>query len=388
MENIEKLNTAVKISQSYIMLLLKDYLDESEISNKQNEFGYSQAIGGIAQKDKISINIKDVEYTNIENEVELNKLLGTIIHEYAHHIRQVDKKYGSMLEESFATIFSELCINNAKLKLNSNNKELFQNITSVNYQKYESQARALLYVLKQHNLDIKMIIEYITGDEEKFKQVCTQILGSNYLNYHNSISSKNNENSENALIELISQYIKNNGLSIADYWNGDKNQVSQNNMYFHGSPTLDKSIVKTGIEYFKPEEQQLYRSSEYSVQIANSNSNFVNEEKRNRILKHIKLNYDIKGKDFDEVYDIIIDLCSSYLQIKSKSDEESKIFIEEITKMIPNIDDFRNKFVSLRIKGQDKYIFNGLNPENITYDAIFYNMNNLLSQEKEEGFSR
>ena len=169
MDNQEKINSVVKIAQSYILLFLKEYMDSDEISNvellfqscpvvveqlsiENNEFAKSTKVGGIAEKDKIVIGLSDVDKVNINNEYELNKLLGTIIHEYAHKIRSLKNQYGEMLEESFASIFAEICINNARLKLSNNEemKEPFEMLTSVNYQKYESQVRALLYILKHY----------------------------------------------------------------------------------------------------------------------------------------------------------------------------------------------------------------------------------------------
>ena len=49
-----------------------------------------------------------------------------------------------MLEESFASIFAEVCINNAR-----KDNEQFEMLNSVKYQRYESEVRGLLYVLKQ-----------------------------------------------------------------------------------------------------------------------------------------------------------------------------------------------------------------------------------------------
>ena len=142
-------------------------------------------------------------------------------------------------------------------------------LTSVNYQKYESQVRALLYILKQNGLDHKIIAEYIAGNQENFKQVCVQIFGENFNNYFNSISSRDNEKTEQMVIELITNYIKGNGLNISNYWGNNSNQLAQDNLYFKGSPTLSRAVVNCGIESFKPEEQNFYKYFESSVKIAN-----------------------------------------------------------------------------------------------------------------------
>ena len=408
MNNQEKLNTAIRLSQSYILLLLKGNIDSEQLSNieklfescpvvmekvdvKTNEFGKTTNVGGMAENHRIVISFDDIDKININNEIELNKLLSTIIHEYAHKIRAINNEYGEMFEESFATIFAELCINNARLKLNDvqDNKELFETLDSVNYQKYESQVRALLYVLKQNGLDIKMIIEYIAGNQEQFKQVCSQILGNEFNSYFDSISSKQNEKSEQILIDIIVKYIKEKGLNISDYWNKDGSKLSQDNLYFRGSSTLCKSVINVGIENFTPDEQQFYKYYESSVKVASENDSFIRKEKIDRIRQFIESNFSLKEKSLEEIYDTIIDLCSTYIQYQNKDDEESRIFIGEIVKIIPDIENFKIKFINLRVTGQDKRIFEDLNVDNITYDDIISNLNRLSETEnKESGFTK
>lgn len=399
MDNKEKLNKAVKLAQSYILLLLKEYLSSEpllsieklfekcpivveKIDTETNAFGKTTKVDGLAQNDKVIINLVDIEKINMNNEIELNELIGIIIHEYAHKIIALNNRYGEMLEETFATLFAEVCINNARLKLNNDkNIELFEMRNSVGYQKYESQLRALLYILKQKDLDIKMIVEYVAGNQEKFIQVCSQLFGNEFNNYFSSITSRNNQDSEQI---LITQYIKRNGLNIRDYWKKDSNQLTSDHLYFHGSATLSRAVVNTRSEIFKPEEQEFYKMFEYSVKVANENESFIDQEKIDRIKQFIRTKFSLSGKSIEEIYDTIIDLCSTYIQCKNKEDEESKIFIEEITKEIPNIDNFKNNFVNLRISGQDKKIFDNLDLDNITYSDIAFNMNRLLNLKDEE----
>lgn len=397
MDNQEKINSVVKIAQSYILLFLKEYINPDKITNiehlfkscpvvveqlsiENNEFGKSTQVSGITEKEKIVIGLSDVDKVNINNEYELNKLLGIIIHEYAHKIRSLKNKYGEMLEESFASIFAEICINNARLKLSDNqeNKEPFEMLDSVDYQKYESQIRAILYVLKQNGLDYNLIAEYIAGNQEKFKQSCVQIFGEDFNNYFNSINSRDNDRTEQMIIELIANYIKQNGLNISNYWKNNSNQLTQDNLYFKGSPTLSRAVVNCGIESFKPEEQEFYKYFESSVKVSNDNDSFISQEKVDRIRQFIKTKYSIKDKSVDEIYDTIIDLCSAYIQYQNRDDEESKIFITEIKKIIPDIESFKTKFISLRVSGQDKNIFDNLDLANITYSDVMINMNKLL----------
>lgn len=392
MNNQEKLNLAIKLSQSYILLFLKEYISPKELLNVEklfdncpvvieqlnvsnSAFGKKIEIGGITTDDKIVITLSEIDKVNINNEKELNKLLGTIIHEYSHKICALNNKYGEMFEESFASIFAEVCINNARLKLDDK-KEPFEMLDSINYQKYESQVRALLYILKQHGLDLKAIAEYIAGNQEQFKQICRDTLGKEFNNYFSSITSKNNNNSEQIIIDLITNYIKQHGLNISDYWKNN-NQLTQN-LYFKGSPTLARAVVNSGIKSFKPEDQEFYKYYESSVKIAKGKDNFIDQEKVDRIKQFIETKFSLQGKSLEEIYDTVIDLCSTYISHQNLDDEESKIFIEELNKVIPNMEDFKAKFINLRVSGNDKNIFDNLDLENISYNDIISSMNKLL----------
>lgn len=180
------------------------------------------------------------------------------------------------------------------------------------------------------------------------------------------------------IIELIANYIKQNGLNISNYWKNNSNQLTQDNLYFKGSPTLSRVVVNCGIESFKPEEQEFYKYFESSVKVSNDNDSFISQEKVDRIRQFIETKYSLKDKSVDEIYDTIIDLCSAYIQYQNRDDEESKIFITEIKRIIPDIESFKTKFISLRVSGQDKNIFDNLDLANITYSDVMINMNKLL----------
>ena len=119
----EKLSSTIKLAQSYILLFLKEHINSDNLTNienlfrtcpieikqiapETNEFGKQTDVGGKTLEDKIIISLQDIEATDITNEDQLNKLLGTIIHEYAHKIRGMNNQYGEMLEESFASIMA------------------------------------------------------------------------------------------------------------------------------------------------------------------------------------------------------------------------------------------------------------------------------------------
>lgn len=403
MTNEEKLKKSSELAISYILLFLKDYISSEELSIvekmlktcpivaetldvERNEFGKETIVGGIAEQDRIVINQKDIESIDILNKDELNNLLGTIIHEYAHKIRAIKNSKGGMLEEAFASIFAEVCINNARIKSikDIRYEKTFAMLTSYKYQHYESQVKAFLYILSKHNLDIKVIAEYIAGNQEKFKQICVNIFGENFINFYNSITSFDNNNSEHIITELITKYIKQNGLSISEYNNPKNRLLMFGNLYSKSSPTLNHAIVSSGIESFEEKDKSSFELAKSSNKFINKINDSIDSAKQNRIQKYIETNYSLTGKSIEEIYDTIIELCSTYVQHKTRNDEESKLFINEITKLIPNIEDFKNKFIALRVAGLDKNIFDNINLDNVTFNDIFTNMKNLLQENTNE----
>lgn len=398
----EKLKQAVNIAQNQILLLLNNYLtpeqifqikelfkncpvEYQEISKESSMFTKCKNVAGLATKDKIIINIKSIKYTDLSIAIERDNLVGTIIHEYAHKIRSLNNNYGEMLEESFASIFAELCINNAKLKDKSLEQEAFTMINSYNYQKYESEVRAILYILKQHNLDKQMIVEYITNQDSKVKSIGEQILGPEFSSYFKVISSRDNQNSEALLINLIAKYIKEHGLNLKSYWEND--QSLENNLYAKGSKTLSKAVVKAGIDSLFEEQKEYYKICQYVADYQKKEEKLDNEAYLDNIRNTIINKYNIKGKTKEEIYDIIVNLCSDYILFKNRDDKDSKTFINELEKMFPKIEDFKTKFIRLRRVGKDREVLENIDINNLTYNEI-YDKINLLVDSLENNISR
>lgn len=389
----EDLKQAVKIAQSYILLLLEENIRSEQLVKINNlfqncpvevaEIPKNQTIlpkctqaAGLAIKDKIIIDARQVRNTNLTLEYEKDELVATIIHEYAHKIRSLNNNYGHNFEEGFANIFAELCINNAKLK-NNKKQEPFSSLqTSYDYRKYESEVRALLYILKQHHLDKQMIMEYITGEDLKFKNICEQILGAEFASYFAMVSSRNNENSESLLISLIAEYIKKYGLDIKSYWNGKEGL--ENNLYVKGSSILAKAVVAAGIGALAPEQQEYYKYFAYSATETTKEEQVDAESYIANIRTTIINKYSLKGKNQAEIYDTILDLCSDYNLYQSQDNKDAQAFIKEMRNMFPQIEDFKQKFIMLRRLGKDIKVFENIDLNNPTYEEIYYNINSLV----------
>lgn len=402
-ELLNKLNTVVRMAQEKIITLLTDIHNEQAVAKaravfsnypivlenievQKNEFGKTTQVGGYATSDRIVINQNDIQSIDLNTPYELDKILGTIIHKYAHKFRT---SYGNLFEEASASIFAEMCINYSKVKNNEQSNELFNMVTSVDYQKAESQVRGILYVLKQKNMDIGMMVEYILGDENRFKQVCGQIFGSSFDTYFTqanstSISQQFTNESEKIITQILTDYIKNNQISYKDYWSSGKNIASPTNLYFSGSPVLVQSVVNAGIDAIREDEKDLYRTFEYTSRVNREHSQFIEDEKRTRIRNKLEQSFNLSGKSSDDIYDSLVDICSTYIQHKSSDSEESIIYVEELKKLIPNIEEFSDTFKQLRVARLDSTILDNMDLSSISYSQIYDKMVSLMPKPKTE----
>lgn len=402
-ELLNKLNTVVRMAQEKIITLLTDIHNEQAVAKaravfsnypivlenievQKNEFGKTTQVGGYATSDRIVISQNDIQSIDLNTPYELDKILGTIIHEYAHKFRT---SYGNLFEEASASIFAEMCINYSKVKNNEQSNELFNMVTSVDYQKAESQVRGILYVLKQKNMDIGMMVEYILGDENRFKQVCGQIFGSSFDTYFaqansTSISQQFTNESEKIITQILTDYIKNNQISYKDYWSSGKNIASPTNLYFSGSPVLVQSVVNAGIGAIREDEKDLYRTFEYTSRVNQEQSQFIEDEKRTRIRNKLEQSFNLSGKSSDDIYDSLVDICSTYIQHKSSDSEESIIYVEELKKLIPNIEKFADTFKQLRVARLDSTILDNMDLSSLSYSQIYDKMVSLMPKPKTE----
>lgn len=402
-ELLNKINTVVRMAQEKIITLLTDIHNEQAIAKaravfsnypvvlenieiQKNEFGKTTQVGGYATSDRIVISQNDIQRIDLNTPYELDKILGTIIHEYAHEFRT---SYGNLFEEASASIFAEMCINYSKVKNNEQSNELFNMVTSVDYQKAESQVRGILYVLKQKNMDIGMMVEYILGDENIFKQVCGQIFSSSFDTYFSqsnstSISQQFTNESEKLITQILTDYIKNNQISYKDYWSSGKNIASPTNLYFSGSPVLVQSVVNAGIDAIREDEKDLYGTFEYTSRVNREHSQFIEDEKRTRIRNKLEQSLNLSGKSSDDIYDSLVDICSTYIQHKSSDSEESIIYVEELKKLIPNIEKFSDTFKQLRVARLDSTILDNMDLSSISYSQIYDKMVSLMPKPKTE----
>jgi len=401
----EKLDKIVKIAQSQIIAFLEVYVNSDiieqvkgvfnkypitfeEMDIMDNGLGKKTQNAGQATDIDIPINRQDIINCDLKIQYEVDDIVGTIIHEYAHQFRKLNSQYGEMFEEGFMNLFAEACINYNKAK-SQEQQFMFQVSSDDEYKKAESQIRALLYgiKLKHDNADIKLMIEYVLGSEERFKQTCTQIFGNDFLSYYESVIhlEKNRQslnNSEEQLINLLSNYIKTNNLSVRDYWKD--NIASINDLYPNGSPLFCKSIALMGIEAMRPDERELFEYFEKSASYYDENNREIKDSQREKIRKYIFDNYTLTSKTQEEIHSTLMKLISEYNHYSSLTDEESLMFIEQLSHTIPNIESIKKLFIQARILGMDKKIIESMNLDNISYTDIASKIDEHLAQQQEK----
>lgn len=122
----------------------------------------------------------------------------------------------------------------------------------------------------------------------------------------------------------------------------------------------------------------MYRTFEYTAKVNNEQSQFIDNEKRIRIKEKLNQSINLSGKLEDEIYDSLVDICSTYIQNKSNDSEESIIYVEELKRIIPNIEEFAHTFKQLRVSRLDSSILENMDLSNISFSQIYDKMSSLM----------
>ena len=135
----------------------------------------------------------------VEKYFESNKnrfaLLETVIHEIAHAFSRLgtQMKETRLIEEPFANLFVEICINYAK---NNNidipyiikeDKDTIMEDRSVfectdTYKSEGEFLKSLLFLLRKNKADIKVIKDYFFGTKTEYQNICEKHMGNDYIN--------------------------------------------------------------------------------------------------------------------------------------------------------------------------------------------------------------
>lgn len=98
----------------------------------------------------------------------------------------------------------------------------------------------------------------------------------------------------------------------------------------------------------------------------------------------INQKYGLVRKTPEQLHETLMDLCSDYIQFKSRTDDERMIYLDEIKKIIPNIEEFSTTFKQLIISGLDNKITQNLDLNNISYSSLFAAMDSLIPKKESE----
>ena len=381
----------VKMAQDRIIDFLEDYSDSETLKKARAAFakypvvlsdaadskseltGKTDVSAGKAEQDKITIDGNQFVSSSTNNHHELDDLIGTIIHEYAHEFRRDSgTNYQKSFEESAASVFSEMCINHANAKSIGSAAELFESRDIFDYRYSQNELRAILYVLKKHKLDITLLTKYVFGDELDFVNKCCELFGDKFLDYFNEATGKETFNkdtskSQEMLDDMFKDYISKNKLSYEDYF---ANKNATTNLYAPSSSVIVKGIAESGDKVLLDNEKKLYDDFAYANKVNIDSVNNYNSDIRNMIIRNIDSKYTLKGKNSDQIYDTLIDLCTDYNTYRNRTDDEARIFTSEIRARIPNIDELSLNFRTSRVNGVRAEFLAGIPSAEISYNVI------------------
>lgn len=380
----------VKMAQDRILDFLETYSDSETLKKARSTFaqhpvmlsehetqrdelsGRDESAAGVAGKDTITIDDNMFVSSSTNNHHELDELLGTIIHEYAHEFRKDnDTNYQKSFEESAASIFSEMCINHANAKSIGSAAELFQCRDIFDYRYSQNELRAILYVLKQHNLDVTLLTKYVFGDEIDFVKKCCEIFGDKFLDYFNEAigkrtDQKQDSKSQDMLNDIMKDYISNNKLSFKDY----EAKKDASTLYNPTSSVIARSVTELSDSALLDDEKEYYEYFAYDNKFYNDILNDSNNSARERITNFINTRYSLEGKNPEQIYDTLIDLVSDYNSYRTRTDDYGRTYITELRARIPNIDEIALNFTQTRVDGLRSEMFATIAPRGISYNVI------------------
>lgn len=386
----EKFDKLTNLAHEEMFNMFREYADPEKVAQFRQILAITPIvyreldpqIGGFTNGHEIVINKSPVKSCNMNSYIELNRVLHTIIHEYGHRFRKTASKNAGLFEEGAANLFAEICINYwAKDHDTGPDTIYFRQASTREYEKGEDQVRTILYVLKQKDMDITTLCEYIYDGEENFVDKCSQVFGDDFEEYYEEAKKMRpghirGNRSEEMLTKMVVRLIQEHKISLKDY-----QRMAE--LYTFHNPIICRAIVEAGKEALLDDEKELY---DYFVE-ENERYKEIDESfdrKERDDIKQIINGYNLSDKTAQEIYDIILEVCSSYTQKKEITNDQTVHYLSELKKLIPNIDEFTEKYRKLRELRQDDKILDNMDLEDISFDKIFAKMESMLPQEEKE----
>lgn len=347
----------------------------TEMPKETNEFGKKDNICAYATRDGIVYLTKgSVSSCNSKDPYSMNAFLSTLIHEYCHALRRKqNKEIKGYFEEGFADFFAEICTNYMKLKTNQGNT-LFEMNSVRYYTRASRQLKSIMFCLKEQGKEMEAIDEFLLGDDNKFLEICTDVFGREFVDYFNQVKSMdlNVNYSQEVLVNMFSKLVEEKKVDLNNLPK-DLTQLSKDSLYFVSNYLLVKSKEKNE-QLSKDDNEEIDEIEEYESEYDN--------DRDNRIRRHIENKYSLEGKNEEEIYETILYLASDYIQKKGLTDEENIIFIKELKDQIPFVEDFAELYRELRVERKDKEILDNLELEDISYEKIYSKMQSMKPKEE------
>ena len=192
----EQINSIKKEAQEIIRYFVKDFFEEDVLRKVEKIFDeYNFEIDYDEPEDDEPI--RTCMYNDFNNKTIYLKetyckkamddisIIGNIIHEYAHSFSRFLSKgnVNDVVEEAFADLFSEICINyykNKGKKITSvskgiDNNEKYKQRTS--YKDHGIFLRSIIYALGDEEKDTEAIGYYLFKSKKSFVDICEEIFG-------------------------------------------------------------------------------------------------------------------------------------------------------------------------------------------------------------------
>lgn len=383
-----KLQRIVNISQEIIKQFVGDVYGQetlNKINNIFNNYKFSIAydefsnnnFGAETNYDNNTITVT----SNLLTKWKSNIIIASIIHEYAHCFSRINlnDQSRSLIEEGFADVFSEICINYNLFKENSipdirNNKNIYHSVS--NYTEPNEMLRGILFILKQNGKDIIALKEYLFGDKKEFEKVCIDVLGKQFTDFYNDIKNINYKRDisqvQNQLVEVFKTYISNNNISLKDYKN---NEIGINNLYGTESKILETACANLDIQKLNDDEKYVLINMRKNIELS-----------KKQKIEHLKALADTMREKYrldnitsiEDLKNKIIILISDSIEYSSSDNKDKIEKYETLKEIIPEIEKLQKIYLQLRQKNLEDKLYEKLILKNLTYNNILIETSNIL----------
>ncbi len=383
-----KLQEIVNISQKIIKQFVADFCGQEALKKMNiifdsykfliayDEFSNNN-FGAEANYDNNTITVTSNLLTKWKRIV----IIASIIHEYAHCFSRLglNERSYSLIEEGFADVFSEICINYYLFKGNHipdirNNKIIYCSVSD--YTEPNEMLRGILFILKQNGKDICALKEYFFGDKKEFENICIDVLGDQFIEFYNNIKNLNYKRDisevQNQLVKVFKIYIGNNDIHLIGYKN---NEISINNLYGTESKLLEAACTNLDENKLNDNEKNILINMKTNIELSKKQKS-----------EYLKLLADIMREKYsldnitsiEDLKNKIIILISDSIEFSSSDNKEKKEKFQILKEIIPEIEKLQKLYSQLRLKNLEDKLFERLILKNLTYNDILIEISNIL----------